>query len=104
MSQHYFSNSHYDVLVGWDRPLQGFFLVIDEEHSDGNMPLTVYTNLCEKVPHPKTFDHFESVLKRFGVELPNALMEELLVDQKIQAGNKMVFWDQDGSRTEPHVY
>ncbi len=31
MTQHVFSSNGYDVMCGWDRPFQGFFLLIEKK-------------------------------------------------------------------------
>ena len=41
MSQHTFHDRGYHVLCGWDRPLQGFFLVIEKSDE------LQYSNLFE---------------------------------------------------------
>lgn len=42
MSQHYFYTQHNGmktvVLMGWDRPLQGFFLVVQKEDDKEDAP------------------------------------------------------------------
>ena len=73
-----------DVLVGWDEPMNWFFMVIGP---DNDMPL--YSNLDEAEPENLTLDHFQRVLHRFHITnislLPNhrsGLYEKLQDDRK----------------------
>lgn len=52
-----------EVLVGWDRVLAYFFMVID---ADRDPPL--YSNLYEPDFASLTIEYFQSVLDRFGIE------------------------------------
>jgi len=88
MSQHTFKHSNLNVLCGWDRPLQGYFLVI----SDDNLDEPCYSNLYEKIPHPKLFDDFLLVLARFKLPLPLGLIEALEEDKINDTGNKLTEW------------
>ena len=88
MSQHLFKVSSQQVLCGWDRPLQGYFLVI--EHDDHDSP--VYSNLYEANPHPDSFDEFLVVLARFGLNVPDGLIEALMQDKINNVGNHVTQW------------
>ncbi|HDY8067258.1 TPA: hypothetical protein RQK90_004309 [Vibrio vulnificus] len=88
MSQHTFDVSSYHVLCGWDRPLQGYFLVI--EHDEHDAPL--YSNLYEAPSHPDTFDVFLVVLARFGLPVPDGLIEALEQDKRNNVGNQLTQW------------
>ncbi|EDL52179.1 hypothetical protein VSAK1_26505 [Vibrio mediterranei AK1] len=88
MSQHTFQSKHYSILCGWDAPLQGFFLVIEDDAQDE----PIYSNLNERNPHPKTFEPFLSVLENFNVCIHSELLEALDNDKKRNVGNEMVDW------------
>lgn len=75
MSQHRFSGGKYSVLCGWDKPLQGFFLVIKEDDE------VQYSNLYEAESHPKSFDVFLIVLARFGIDISDKLLDQLYQDK-----------------------
>lgn len=89
MSQHVFSHNQYSVLCGWDRPLQGYFLVILVE--DNLQP--VFNNLDAEIPNPKTFDSFLTVLNDFKIPLPVGLMDALLLDAANNIGNSIRQWE-----------
>lgn len=55
-------NGTVDVLLGWDEPMNWFFMVIDPEVDE---PL--YSNLDELEPERLTLDHFQRVLDRFNI-------------------------------------
>lgn len=91
MSQHYFETIHQsentEILMGWDQPCQGFFLVISKP-SDIDEPF--YSNLYEETPHPKSLDYFLAVLDHFNITIPQTMMNELLNDKENNVGNKVV--------------
>ncbi len=89
MSQHTFEHGHYSVLCGFDRPMQGFFLVIEDDRNDEDV---AYSNLYEKVSHPTSFDPFVAVLHRFGIPIPDGLLVALDEDQKANKGNSIKSW------------
>lgn len=73
-----------DVLLGWDEPMNWFFMVIDPEADE---PL--YSNLDEYAPENLTLDYFQGVLDRFNISnislLPghkDGLYEKLMSDRK----------------------
>lgn len=89
MSQHTFQHGHYSILCGFDRPLQGFFLVIDDDQNSDDV---AYSNLYEKVSHPDTFAPFIEVLNRFSIPIPDGLLIELEKDQEANRGNVFTTW------------
>lgn len=85
-------NKKTEVLMGWDRPLQGFFLVIDQ---GGDEPL--WSNLYQEVSHPKTLEPFLKELQSRGINLPSAMISEIEQDKNTNAGNKcIVYWGRCG--------
>lgn len=92
MSQHHFYTQHDSVithvLMGWDRPLQGFFMVIEKE-KDLDHPF--WSNLSETDhPHPRTLNPFLEVLDQLSIAIPTPMIEALLEDQRSNTGNKQV--------------
>lgn len=103
MSQHRYSTMHEKrpvcVLVGWDKPLQGFFLVIEYEDSMDDEYL--YSNLEDLslvafCGLPPTFDHFSKKLQEFGIDLPGVMLQELEMDKRSNTGNRTVVYDMSG--------
>lgn len=98
MSQYHYMLVHEgkntEVLMGWDRPLQGFFLVIDQGDDE---PL--WSNLYQKESHPKTLEPFIKELHSRGIELPRAMVAEMEQDRLDNMGNKcVVYWGRDGEK------
>ncbi len=88
MSQHTFIHADLKILCGWDRPLQGYFLVIEKDGFDE----PYYSNLYEDNPHPSSFDVFLIALSRFGIDLPEGLIEALEQDKSENIGNALTAW------------
>nr|ABX76977.1 Hypothetical protein BMSA_0043 [Vibrio sp. 23023] len=88
MSQHTFQSHHYSVLCGWDAPLQGFFLVI-EDSITGTL---IYSNLNTTPSHPKSFDPFLTILNQYQITVHEQLLKALHEDQSNNIGNHVVDW------------
>jgi hypothetical protein len=83
--------------MGWDRPLQGFFLLVEEADSDE----LLYSNLDDPalaycMGLPATPDHFVATLKAMSLSVPDAMLREVLRD----GGNRYVRYAMDGSVEE----
>ncbi len=65
MSQHIFytmrEGEQTKIMMGWDRPLQGYFMVIEKE-TDVDVPF--WSNLYQKLSNHKNLDSFLSVLEQ----------------------------------------
>ena len=72
--------------MGWDRPLQGFFMVIEKESKDE--PL--WSNLDQDESHPKTLEPFMQVLNQYGISLPEEMLNSVKQDGEDNIGNKSV--------------
>lgn len=90
MNQHYFETAAKDrelrILAGWDRPLQGFFLVIMD--SDGEV---LASNLELPESHPKDFGVFQQMLDEYGIVLPAEMVDEIIDDGASNMGNRVVW-------------
>lgn len=71
------------ILIGWDRPLQQFFLVLYENPNQDSH----YSNLLDDTPN-KTLKYFCSLLQEYGIQLPIGLITELKEDAANNVGNK----------------
>ncbi len=83
MSQHYFETMHEgeptQVMMGWDRPFQGFFMVINKE-SDGDEPF--WSNLIHAdVPYPQKIEPFLAVLDSLDIKIPREIIEKTVADK-----------------------
>lgn len=102
MSQHYYRSSHQGqlitILMGWDRPLQGFFMVIELAEKEGYF----YTNLDDPalLPFnglPDSLDHFQEKLNELGLSVPTRMIQEIQEDAAMNTGNRYVHYEQDGT-------
>jgi hypothetical protein len=91
--------------MGWDRPLSGFFMVID--YTDGKCAKDegdeglLYDNLeDEKLQEfmgvPPELDYFVAKLAELKIEIPNAMVEQILHDCEVNMGNRRVWYKATG--------
>jgi len=90
MSQRHFGNETYDVLTGWDRPLQYHFLVISQRDRPEQEP--VFSNLDLLNP-AMTFEQIADTLHAFGIAAPPTLYTDLAQDQLENRGDFDVHYD-----------
>lgn len=103
MSLHKFTtqlrNIELVVTMGWDRPLQGFFMTIiqtnlepasadkkDEEDDEA----CLFNNLEQQVSHPQGIEAYLFELEHRGIEVPEKMINEVLADGMQNVGNKIV--------------
>ena len=87
------------VTMGWDRPLQGFFMTIiqtylepaqaGEEIEDDDESF-LFNNLEQQVSHPKGIEAYQFELEHRGIEVPEKMINEVLADGMHNVGNKIV--------------
>ena len=92
MSQHYYKTICHGkpvrIQIGWDKPLQGFYLVVLDLNND----VYLYSNLEETESHPPVLDSFLDKLKVLGIELPDEIISAVLSDKQNNAVNKLTDW------------
>jgi hypothetical protein len=110
MSQHVFrtvlNGEKIEVFAGWDRPMSGFFLVIERiGYKDSNAEPYLFSNLHMKEPHPKTFGYFKNVLEELGIKVPHEMLDEIIRDGTEDKGNKHVIHEiRDGEYVRKVLY
>ncbi len=107
MSRHYFGAFHkgspITVVLGWDRPMDYFFLVIEEETNSANNPMAfdlLYSNLQESDPFNHDLDYYREVLHNFQIGVPESMFIEVERDRERNTGNRVITHQTDGSYTE----
>lgn len=110
MSQHCFDTFHkgfpITVILGWDRPMQHFFLTIEKpaELIDDTMKFEddhfLYSNLHEADPFGHDLDYYREVLRYFQIIVPESMFIEVEDDAKTNVGNRVARHQPDGSFTE----
>lgn len=97
MSQHFFSTTYQGqpviVCLGWDRPLQGFFMFIEKESATEDAdPEYVYLNLEDpklKLGFHSDITYFVDVLARLEISVPEKMILEAMKDKKNNTGNRV---------------
>lgn len=83
-------NLNLEIFVGFDDGIRGFFLTIANEQTHSDRPETyLFHNMVHHRGVRMTVNEVGSVLARFGIELPLALMVQLGAD--VGLGNKLMF-------------
>lgn len=109
MSQHFLKFYHgpsggdVRVQLGWDRPLQGFYMVAlknDHENLADDDDGIVYSNLLD-IGHPHTQEHFRRVAKDLGFPIPDEMWRAAYMDSQHNASNRQSFYDLSGRLVEP---
>ncbi|EPB9494600.1 TPA: hypothetical protein L4Q76_001679 [Pseudomonas aeruginosa] len=110
MSRHYFGTSHrgfpVTVILGWDRPMNYFFLMIEKpaELIDSSMEVEdedfLYSNLHENDPFNHDLDYYREVLRHFQIVIPESMFIEVQCDLEGNVGNRVADHQADGSFTE----
>jgi hypothetical protein len=76
------------VTAGWDRPLQGFFMFVEQDDEE-----LLYCNLDDPEIEscgglPPSFDYFVTKANTLGFQIPQNVIDQVLLDCHVNAGNK----------------
>jgi hypothetical protein len=86
-----------NVLMGWDRPLSYYFMVIEYADAADELEDPVYSNLDdEHAGLEGELSYFETVARRLGILIPQAMLARLQVDQVVDRGNAHSVFDVSG--------
>lgn len=100
MSQHYFSTRHQGdavtVLLGWDRPLGHFFMVVERDDPRPDQEDYLYVNLDDPRAFELNLDFFQAKLTELGISVPPEMFEQVYLDQVFSTGNRRVTYQADG--------
>lgn len=106
MSQHVcpsvYQGQPVTIALGFDRPLQGFFLSVELVEAEG----FVYSNLNDPklIYHgglPDSLAPFIEKLDELGLSVPQIMIEQVELDGANNVGNRFVMYDQDGNIEPP---
>lgn len=112
MSQHYFKTIDKDgspiaILMGWDRPLNHLFLIVERTMPDGYVPSEaaaremedsiLYSSMNEPEPFFLSLDDLRGRLSELGLEAPASVYEQIEIDRSTRAGNRIVYHNDDGT-------
>jgi hypothetical protein len=106
MSQHIFSMFHVPsqckvrVQIGWDRPMQTFYMVVEKFDID-SLPDDdeglVYSNLDDDGHPTHEIGYFREVAKQHEIRVPDVIWRNAYADSERNVGNKTVFYDCSGN-------
>lgn len=92
MSRHYYKTEYQGkpitVVMGYDRPLAGFFMVIDDDGLDDEY---IFSNLDEENSHPNSIESYRVKLEQLGIFVPDEMLLEVEADGAARMGNKDVY-------------
>lgn len=96
-----------EVLIGWDRPMAGYFLVVERSDCppDASDDIAyLFDNLRQPFPnaHPRSLGPFLEVLGSLGIQLPEPLQHRLTMDRESQVMNQLTYWSPAGE-VLPHT-
>ena len=102
MSRHSFRTQHdsqnVDVILGWDRPLQEFFLQVRAPDSvDEETMGFLYSDLDDPHARCRDLSYFSSVLTGLGIAVPAQMLTAVSEDSRVNRGNFVVEHEQDGT-------
>ena len=108
MSQHCFESQTstgraVEVLIGYDRPLNGFFLIVSEVRAaeETDEDVFVYSNLndvelIDLGGLTLDLEHFKRKLILLGIALPLPIEAALQEDRRLRVGNRFRLYDGAG--------
>jgi len=120
MSQHTYLTTQGDkpveILMGWDRPLQGFFMVVeavapnatDVDEQDDDDDGLVYSNLldgtlCAQGGLSRELGYFKAKLVELKLTVPDRMLEEIEADARANVGNRCVRYGANGLPEPAHL-
>ena len=105
MSQHLFpvqlNGKTTTVLIGWDRPCRGFFMVVGPHDEAPIYSNTTDLNLVQSGGMCSDVGHFENRARALGFEIPESIVMEVCNDQWLNVGNRFVNYDAAGNTLVP---
>jgi hypothetical protein len=94
MSQHFFETTYLNepvrIMMGWDRPLQYYFLLIEKLTSDEEERI-IWSNLDHFTAfEARSLENYLSVLNGLCIGVPEQMIAEIHADAAANCGNKEV--------------
>jgi hypothetical protein len=86
-----------NVLMGWDRPTQCYFLIVALKDLPEDKPVFLYSYLEEEDPSKLSVDDYVDRLKGLGITVPVDMLEAVWLDGLFNEGNRVVVYDEDGT-------
>jgi hypothetical protein len=105
VSQHIFFPFHNQsqckvrVQIGWDRPLQVYYMVVmkaDLESLPDDDEGVIYSNLYD-TDNPTEIAQFRAIAERLGLAVPDVIWRNAYADSERNIVNRTVFYDLAGN-------
>jgi len=94
MSQHLFNSTidgdNVEIQMGWDTPMQWFYMVIEKDIDDSDEPL--YSNLFDNNYRVGQLEYYIELLNEWNVLIPNGLLDSINNDKINSRMNNQVHW------------
>lgn len=104
MSQHAFETQHrgrdVTVIVGFDRPLQYVFMMIEKNDPIDEYDAMLYCNLSDEKSIGADAGYFREKLKEFEIGIPESMFDEVRNDQLNNVGNRHCLHQENGKFVE----
>lgn len=91
------------VMLGWDKPLEEFYLVIFEEPPVGQTydeDRIVYSNLDDQRSVGEGLSYFKEVAMKLGCNVPDSMWRAAYQDREFNVVNKIVHYSPNGDVIE----
>lgn len=86
------------VLMGYDRPLGHFFLVVTRLQAADDEDDLIYSNLSDPLAGlARDLNRYRDILNGLGIPVPVSMISNVLQDAAERAGNKTVLYEADGT-------
>ena len=108
MSQHSFATTFehrpVKVVMGWDRPLRGYFCFVERQDAGGGEAEYLYSNLddralARRMGFSPSIDYFTEKLMALGIVVPRMMIAEVRLDCAMNIGNRYVRHQADDTST-----
>lgn len=92
-----YQNRPIEVVAGWDRPLQYYFLTIqflDIPEENDDQPGFLYSNLDDS---PQDLPYYQAITTHYQIALPATFWSSIEEDGRLNRGNRIVRYRDDGT-------
>ncbi len=97
MSQHYFHTAlqgePITVLMGWDRPLSQFFLIVERQSPGPGQDDYIYVSDMDPAARAHTPSDYAIKLEQLGITLPATMLQQVTQDWLTFGANRIVTHD-----------
>lgn len=100
MTRHFITHPQYQIVAGWDRPCQHYFLNVYDPSKEEEEAHLVYISMYDRAlinrPYPLQFglslSELEAKMRELDLPIPDGLLHALEEDELLNQGNKDTTW------------